>query len=324
MRRIRMIDARMGVAAAGLLAFAALLIIVPPLPAQVTCEPSQRIGPLPPELVEASGITRDPRRADVLWLHNDSGHRPGLYAVDLSGRLIGVAPIEDMPAVDLEDIAVGRCDSRWCVFLADIGDNVGIRPFMTVYQLPLPRLPSAGAEDAETTAGSANVRDLPAIAPEAAFTYHYPDGSRDAESLVVDWERGEVVIISKGRSGRIGLYSGPIPAADASEGSRTLTLRGVLPIPADQGIGHQATAADLSPDGSLLAVRTYLSLYLFTWRGAEAFDPDVTPFAMSLATIDEPQGEGVAFDADGTRLYLASEGQRNRGPLLSFVQCATE
>ena len=298
---------------------AMLVAVGSPLPGQVTCDEPERIAELPAALVEASGITRDPRRADVLWLHNDSGHRPSLYAIDLAGKLIGVASLADVPAVDLEDMAIGRCGSGWCVFLGDIGDNIGIRPFVTVYRLPLPELPRAAAGDV------AGDLELPAIAPETAFTFRYPDGSRDAESLVIDDERGELVILSKGRSGEAGVYSAPLPTAGYESGvAMPLTFHGVLPVPTPEGISHQTTAADLSPDGGLLAVRTYVSLYFFDWRGAAAFDPEVDPYAVSLRSIDEPQGEGVTFALEGTQVYLASEGQRRHPPLLSAVKCTGE
>lgn len=281
--------------------------------AQVTCSTPERIGRLAPQLVEASGITRDPVNAEVLWLHNDSGHQPSLYAVDLSGQLIGVAPLEGVSAMDLEDIAIGQCDTGWCFYLGDIGDNVGIRPGITVHRLPVPVLPAAGA-----------ALELPPIEAVATFVLRYPDGARDAESLVIDDERGEILILSKGRSGEVGLYSASLPASADTGNARVLTFRGILPIPTKQGISHQATAADLKPDGSLLAVRTYVTLYLFEWEGAEAFNPDMEPHAESLRSIDEPQGEGVTFALEEGRLYLASEGQRTNPPLLSEIRCTPQ
>jgi len=282
--------------------------------AQIACSTPERIGRLAPQLVEASGITRDPVNAEILWLHNDSGHRPRLYAVDLSGQLIGVAPLEGVSAVDLEDIAIGQCDTGWCFYLGDIGDNVGIRPGITVHRLPVPELPAAGS-----------AVELPPVEAVATFVLRYPDGARDAESLVIDDERGEILILSKGRSGEVGLYSALLPASsDTGDEARVLTFHGILPIPTNQGISHQATAADLNPDGSLLAVRTYVTLYLFEWDGAAAFNPDAEPHAESLRSINEPQGEGVTFALEEAHLYLASEGQRSNPPLLSEIRCTLE
>jgi len=299
-------------------ALIATISAVTPLRAQVQCEAPQAIGRLPAELLEASGIVRDPRSPDVLWLHNDSGHHPNLYAIDPTGRLLGYAPLVDIPAIDVEDIALGRCASGDCVYLADIGDNVGFRPFISVFRLPLPALP-----DAEPGSPEDDPAQLPGVSPQATLAFRYPDGSQDAESLVIDDARGQLVILTKGRSGEVRMYSADLDTGDDDDGFRVLTFRGVLDIPTARGISHQATAADLSPGGKLLAVRTYVTLYFFPWNGAEAFDPARTPEGVDLRPLNEPQGEAVAFDLSGTRLYLASEGQRSRPPMLSVVECGT-
>ena len=69
-------------------------------------------------------------------------------------------------------------------------------------------------------------------------------------------------------------------------------------------------------------------------RAAEAPDPDsyerrrlfcdvliVGGGATGLIAALEPQGEGVAFTNEGTRMYLASEGVGSRSPRLSRVDC---
>lgn len=297
-------------------AMVATISVVTPLRGQVQCEAPRTIGPLPDALVEASGIVRDPRTPDVLWLHNDSGHHPNLYAIDKGGRLLGRAPLVDLPGVDVEDIALGRCEAGECMYLADIGDNVGFRPFVAVFQLPLPALPDDGPR-----ARGDDPAELPAVSPLATLTLRYPDGPQDAESLAIDDERGQIVVLSKGRSGEVRMYAGDLDAGDGDEGPQMLTFHGVLNIPTSLGISHQATAADLSPGGDLLAVRTYVTLYFLPWKGADAFDPGRDLESLDLRPLNEPQGEGLAFDVSGKRLYLASEGQRDRPPLLSTVEC---
>lgn len=277
------------------------------------CDAPEMVSELPSELLEASGIARDPRHADVFWAHNDSGNPAELMAVDAAGRLLATLPLEDAPNRDFEDIAAGPCPSGSCLYLADIGDNLAVHSSVRVHRLPLPELP-----DESHLEGIA----LPALRPEVSWHLVYPAGPRDAESLAIDPERDELIIVTKGREDVIELYSLPLTALQGRPGSPdTLRRIGRLPLPTGSGTGQLVTAADLSPDGSRLAVRSYTTLYEFTWPGAAEFDTLATPAASSLLGALEAQGEGVAWDLSGETLLLVSEGRGGRTPTLSRVRC---
>lgn len=276
---------------------------------EAACGPAAAIGSLPAELAEASGIARDPRRADLFWLHNDSGHQAMLFAVDSSGEIVGRAPLEGATNRDVEDIALAGCPEGWCLYYADMGDNLAVHDQIYVYRLPLPELP----------AGSA---DLPAVSPLASYTLVYPGGPRDAETLFVDSDRGELGIVTKGRDGRVDLYVADLQTLEAVDGPVALDRVGPLEVPVSPDVtALWVTAGDLSPDGDRLAVRSYVSLYLFEWEGSAAFDTSVTPAVASLLAADEPQGEGLTFDLGGERIYLASEGTADGPPKLSRIDC---
>jgi len=261
-------------------------------------------------LSEASGIARDPRRADLFWVHNDSGHAPVLYAVDTTGALVVQAAVEGVIATDVEDIAVARCAEEWCLFFADMGDNLATRPQVYVHRLPLPDLP--------TDAAAA----IAPVTPLATYALVYPDGPRDAESLFIDADRGELGIVTKGRNGRVELYAADLQTLELVDGPVALTRIGRLDVPIGADVSSQyVTAADLSPGGTRLAVRSYTVLYFFDWAGAAAFDTAAAPAAATLLPAFEPQGEGLAFAVDGVRLYMASEGRESLPPQLSRIDC---
>lgn len=277
------------------------------------CEAPEMVSELPFELLEASGITRDPRDADVFWAHNDSGNPAELVAVDAAGRLLATLPLEDAPNRDFEDIAVGPCASVSCLYLADIGDNLAVHSSVRVHRLPLPELPDETQPE---------VLALPALRPEASWHLVYPAGPRDAEALAIDPERDELIIVTKGREDVVELYGLPLSALQGRPGSPdTLRRIGRLALPIGSGTSQLVTAADLSPDGSRLAVRSYTMLYEFAWPGAAEFDTLATPAASSLLGALEAQGEGVAWDLSGETLFLVSEGRGGRPPTLSRVRC---
>lgn len=275
------------------------------------CEAPAVVAYLSADLGEASGIARDPRRDDLFWLHNDSGNEPMLYAVDTAGLIRVSVPVVNAAISDPEDLALAGCSVGWCLYLADIGDNQAVRHDLSILRLPLPTLPSAGSSPASGAA----------VSPLATYRVEYPGGPRDAEGLVIDAARGQMLIVTKGREGVIELYAASLPELESADGPLVLDRVGRLAVPIGDGSQQYVTAADLSPDGTRLAVRAYSTLYLFPWRGVTAFDTLTAPASTSLLPALEPQGEGVAFAQDGSTVYLASEGSDRRPPQLSRLVC---
>ncbi len=279
-------------------------------PETPNCGLAVAVGELPALLGEASGITRDPRQADLFWVHNDSGNDPILYAVDSTGALASQTAILGATNRDVEDVAIARCPEGWCLFYADMGDNLAVHDQIYVYRLPLPAIPTDAATPSEP------------VSPLMNYIMVYPGGARDAESLFVDAERGELGVVTKGRNGQVELYVADLQTLESVDGPVALDRVGRLDVPLGENVTAQyVTAADLSPDGTRLAVRTYTQLFLFDWAGSAAFDTLVAPSTTSLTPAFEPQGEGLTFTNDGTRLYMASEGVGSRAPQLSRIDC---
>jgi hypothetical protein len=257
--------------------------------------PCRFLGPLAslPELPEASGIALSSRHPKVFWLHNDSG-RPTLFAIGLEGAVRARIRL-GVKTIDWEDLAVGACPHGTCLYVADIGDNDGVRDEITIYRVPEPDLRDRTTEGVE------------------AFHATYPDGPRDAEALVAK-SASELFVITKGREKEIGVYRFPSPLTPdaAVRLERIGTLDSAL-------VKEMVTGANVSPDGRWAIVRTHRSVLFYRTadlaagklQAAERFD---------LRKLDEPQGEGVALAADGT-VYLAGEG-RGRGGSFGQISCS--
>jgi len=288
------------------------------LPTNLTCGPATVVAILPESLVEASGIARDPRRNDLFWLHNDGGSEIVLFGVDTLGVVLSTARVSGVTNRDIEDVAIGQCGSDWCVYLGDIGDNRSRRSSVRVHRIPLPALPDPDNDSAEQS-GNAE-QELTAL---GSWELEYPDGPRDAEALLIDDARGQLSVISKGRmSAGVVLYSIDLAEFDRGDDStRTLRRIGRLDIPIGASPSQLVTAADLSPDGTLLALRSYASLHLLPWSGAFLQDTTLVPYSALLFLAFEPQGEGVTWGDDGEFLYLASEGRNGRPPQISRIRC---
>lgn len=295
----------------------------PAIGTELDCGPVSVIATLPESLREASGIAADPRREDLFWLHNDGGNETVLFGVDSLGAVLAEIRVPNAVNRDIEDMAIGPCGSDWCAYLGDIGDNRSRQASVRVYRVPLPDL--GDLPEPEGSRRSANeVIRLEAYA-SASWELVYPDEPKDAEGLIIDGQRGELAIVSKGRrNAGIILYAIDLVGFEGADTlPRTLHRVGRLAIPSGGSASQLVTAADLSPDGTMLAIRSYASLFLLPWDGSANQDTTAVPYSALLLLAFEPQGEGVAWATGGNALYLASEGRNGRPPQLSRIRCSS-
>lgn len=240
----------------------------------------QRRGRLPDEVNEVSGLVASSMHEGVLWAHNDSGDGPNLYAVvGETGTLRATITLQAR-ARDWEDMSAGPCapsDSTACLYVADFGDNDARYSSITIYRLPEPAL-----EDAVDVATE-------------AMELVYPDGPRNAESMIVD-ESGTVWILSKER-GFAGVYSAP--SVTTNESPFTLTYHGQIDLSSLIGRNAElATGADYSPTLRRVLVRTYTSIIDIPLGDGQTL-ADLSGIAFTERPVGlEIQGETVAWSDD--------------------------
>jgi hypothetical protein len=188
---------------------------------------------------EASGIVKSRRYPGIFWVHNDSGNAPLLFAVGRDGRIVRRFRLA-FPNLDWEDIAI---DDQGHLYLGDIGNNAGLLRVRTIYRIdePDPTSPKGGGGD----------RDVPLPATRTVPYLLPPSNRFDAEGLVYD--RGTAILVAKYLDHReaelFAVTVDPPPAGPAHTPVRPI---GRLP-----GFTEPATGADLSEDGTLLAVCSY-------------------------------------------------------------------
>lgn len=247
-----------------------------------------------------SGLASSRRHDDVLWVHNDGGGGPFLYALGNRGGLRGVLEVEGVVNTDWEDMAAFTLDGAHYLLVADTGDNGGLRHTL---QLHVVAEPGAIAAQASRPAAW-------------SIAFRWPDGPRDCEAVAVDVANERILLVSKKRRPPQ-VFSLPLrPAGDEVQVAELVgTLAGV-PTPseaerqADPGrpsLRGQVTAVDLSPDGRRLAVLTYEEVLVYEraegepWAQAFAREPRLQ--ALPLL----PQAEALGWSADGTRLHATGE-----------------
>jgi hypothetical protein len=236
-----------------------------------------------PSANELSGLVRSRTQRDLLWSHDDSGAGPILYGLRTDGRVAAKPSVTGAEAFDWEDIATGPGPGGGALlYVGDIGDNRAARPTIDVYRVAEPKVGDA------------------ATAPADRLSLRYPDGAHDAEALLIDPLRGDLVIVTKGlTSGRAYSTSARLPA-----GSQT-TLRAGPRIAMSL-----VTAGDVSADGRVVVLRGYGQAAVWMRRGRERLTTTLrrAPCLSPTSLAPEGQGEAIALDRRGTSFITVAEG----------------
>jgi hypothetical protein len=277
-----------------------------------------------PRLVESSGVAVSRAYPGVLWTHNDSGDGPYLYATDLRGTNRGALLVPGAQAIDWEDMSLGPCPVAFqlqsrptrvkadtCIYLADTGDNLEFRPFVTIYAIPEPAPPERASDTLGTTRAPAVLR------------LRYPDGSHDVEAVYVSPRDTALFLVSKGatRGSAIRLYRVDRNAwrtPDTTSDIVVATLVQTLDIRANSEAGRVVTAGTIRPDGRVVALRTYSEIYLF-YPGVGGRLLPARERPCNIAGL-EIGGEAIDFLDDST-FVLTSEAGRSRPGTIDTVKC---
>lgn len=250
-----------------------------------------------PRIDESSGLAAGRAHTGLLYTHNDSGDAPRFFAVDRSGRTVGVYAVRGAAAVDWEDMAAGPDDrGRPALWFADTGDNAAVRREVALYRVP------------EPTGGSSTVT-------ATRFRVRYADGPHDVEALLVDPRDRHVLLVSKDLTGTATVYALPVRLDPVGRNvarpvtTLTIALTGTPGGPLGPFGQLTVTGGSFSADGRRFALRTYTDAYVWT-TGSGGVVTALAGAPLRVALPPSRQGEGVAFSPDGNALLTSSEGRR--------------
>ncbi len=219
-------------------------------------------------------------------MQNDGGHAAGFYAVTKAGVNKGFFTPTGAVNTDTEDIAVGPgpVPGQSYIYLGDIGDNGAGRSTTQVYRMAEPKIGSTSA-----------------TLPAEKFTFKYPDGPRDAETLMVDPRNSDVYVVSKretaANGNRVYRFAAPLTNGGTYTGQEVARVH-----------TSWLTGGDISSDGSRILVRTTTETFLWLRKDGESVGTAMSRTPVTVPTASEPQGEAVCWDATGTDYYTSSEG----------------
>ena len=237
---------------------------------------------------EASGIVASRQNPGVLWVHNDSGGSPEVFAIGAKGSLLGSCTIRGARARDWEDIAIGPGPdpNQQCLYVGDIGDNGAKRPEVLVYRVAEPKVSATMAFGTMT------------IGPAEAIRLAYPGGPRDAETLLLDPLTRDIYIIAKRE-----LFSKVYRAAFPQSTTQPTQMELVTSLSWGLAVG-----GDVSPDGSEVIIRGVFNASLWTRPAGEPLWHAFSGKQVFLPLANELQGEAICFDSNGLGYFTISEG----------------
>ncbi len=243
---------------------------------------------------ELSGIVASVKNPGYLYVNNDSGDSSRFFSITRDGQLHGIyyfkgAETGSLGVKDCEDISLGKGpdSSADYIYVGDIGDNNGRIDHITVYRIKEPAPDSTLAKQVDAQ----------------PLFIRYPDGPRDAETLMVDPIDKLLYIVSK-REDSVHIYSTPL----LFKANDTVTLTMNAHIYLGGGRASWITAGNISPNGDQIILKHYRKIFYWRRTPGQSVWKTMQQQPMLLFYFIEKQGEAVCFSPDGKGYYTVSEG----------------
>jgi len=212
----------------------------------------QKIGVLNHNLInEASGLQASRNYTGRLYHINDSGGGNFFYISDIKGNKTQKIRIEGESSKksDFEDISVGKCFDKSCLFIGDIGDNRVTKDYVEI--IIVPELEQYGTF----------------VKPLKRIKVKYPDGPHNAEGMAVH-PNGDIYILTKeGDLDKSEAYPAKIYKLSAQKWQdeankfKMLDYIGEIDLrllnPSGTAYGQVVSAFDIAPDGKSFIILTY-------------------------------------------------------------------
>ncbi len=254
-------------------------------------------------LSEVSGMVWSRRQNSILWMINDSGNSPDLYAIDSNGKTIGRWSVNAANR-DWEDMASISINGESWLLLADVGDNLQNKPESLIHIIKEP-----------TPQTDQNTR----LQPIFTLRFRYSEGRHNVEAVASDGESVFLLTkerLSAGQSVPSQLFQLPLSFSGTGQlavAGKVGTLNPISPSIESSLVAsvanvdiHQPTAMDFDRQNRFAYVLNYRGILRYerqanqTW--AQAFVGD--PVLVSEHSLQ--QAEALAVDVNGA-IWATSE-----------------
>ena len=242
-----------------------------------------KLFPVAPGVIdEASGIADSYANPGFLWVELDSGNPPVLHLLKHDGRLGKSIFLKGVSNRDWEDIALsaGPEEGKKYLYVAETGDNNQAYAQYAIYRLIEP--------------GST----VDTVAHVDKISFRYPDGSHDAEAILVDGASKDIYIFTK-RDNLSKVYKLSYAEYNAP-GLHSATFVMDLPY---KGV----VSAAISPAQDEIFIKTNSKVYYYTHKSSESIEHALQQPYKILPYQVEAQGEAICFSNTHAGYFTLSE-----------------
>lgn len=250
----------------------------------------EMLADLPKVLDEVSG-TETIQGSDFIWMLNDSGNQPKLFAVSEEGKILKEIYVKTKNH-DWEDLTA---DQNGNIYIGDFGNNTNKRKNLRILKVDKKYLDKKNAEVEKIEFEYEDQNKFPPKKKNLFF---------DAESFF--YFKNHLYIFTKSRTkkkyGKTSLYKIP-----AKKGEHTAQLIGEF----DNGNKTDSwiTSADISDDGKKVVLLSQKNILIFTDFKGDNF---LSGKVKEVELTHETQKEGICFK-DNTTLLITDEKSGGEG-----------
>ncbi|MDO8379608.1 hypothetical protein [Phenylobacterium sp.] len=277
----------------------------PVLAAQIAAKP----------IDEASGLEASRAYPGRLYHNNDSGDDLRFFITDMAGGNLRVVNLRGPKPADIEEMSLGPCGGKTCLYLGDTGDNAGARSEVAFTIL----------REKKTYAETET--------PLRVVRARYPDGPHNVEAFSVH-PNGDLFVVTKPvdkqmtKPGRALVYKLSANQLRQTDGAQVFTKVGELDLPKLLPdlpfVGWIATGLDISRDGKRAVLLTYMTVVELGFDLAAGVPETLVP-GQNVSIFRAPplaQQEAIALLPDDSGFLYNSEAARKAATFpLNRVTC---
>ena len=244
------------------------------------------------DINEASGIVPSIKNPGLFWVHNDSGDKARIFAIDSLGNSIATVYLSGIKNRDWEDICIGpgEVEGEQYIYIGEIGDNSKRYFPKYIYRIIEPKL-------------DMNKIPIDTVITEVdRLPFGYENGKRNAETLMIDPSNLDLYIVSKEQNTKVYKLSFPYTFYSAPTSNiDTAFIVGTLPF-------STAVGGDISLDGNEILIKKYNVIYYWKKDESGTIIDALQKTPITVPYFIEPQGEAVCWAPDLSGYYTISEG----------------
>lgn len=244
-----------------------------------------QIGTLPEQIKEASGLAL--ANQQNFWTHNDDGI-PVLYCIDREGKLIRTLYLNNANS-GWEDLAR---DEEGNLYIGGFGNNKNDKKDLKILIVKNP----------ESFEGKIYSADIINFTYEDQYDFPPPPSKRnfDADAFIV-W-RDSLFIFTKNRTSPFSGYT-KVYRLPKSPGQHTAVLVDSLFLGTGPMMDNWITGADISPDGSKLALLGHSRVWIISGFKRDHFSSGQI---VKIELANYTHKAGVAFSSEN-ELFIVDE-----------------